>query len=231
MPHAIATALIVVCLLHASSSPAAAQHTHDRQIWVQSLALGRIGDWRTHLEVQPRVFDDGSELGLTIMRTAIGRALTPRVSAWLGYAWVPRTFGPGVRHEQRIFQQLLVNPPAAGGWTPQVRLRLEQRWQNQPWDGSSHRLRTLVRAQRPLDAARRWQLASYNELMVTFDDTPRGPASGYDRNRFYAGLMRTVSPAATVEAGYIWEHSPLPGRGDRHDHAAIGVLTLQWPRR
>jgi hypothetical protein len=224
------SSFIVVCLL-AGTAPAAAQSAHDAQLWSQAVILGRLGGWRTHLEVQPRVFDDASELGLTIVRSAVGRALTPRVSAWLGYAWVPRTFGPGVRHEQRVFQQLLVTPPAVGGVTPSVRLRLEQRWQNQPWDGTSHRLRTLVRAQRPLDAARRWQLASYNELMVTFDDTPRGPASGYDRNRFYAGLMRTVHPAAILEAGYIWEHSPLPGRGDRHDHAAIGVLTLQWPRR
>lgn len=230
MPHAIVPVLLVVYLLF-GATPAAAQHTQDSQLWVQTLALGRIGDWRTHVEVQPRVFDDVSELGLVIVRGAVGRALTPRVSAWLGYAWVPRPFGPGIRHEQRIWQQLLVTPPAVGGWTPQVRLRLEQRWQNEPWEGTSHRLRTLVRAQRPLDAARRWQVASYNELMVTFDDTTRGPQRGYDRNRFYAGLMRTVHPAATVEAGYIWEHSPLPGRGDRHDHAAIAVMTLQWPRR
>ena len=67
--------------------------------------------------------------------------------------------------------------------------------------------------------------------MVTFDDTPRGPAQGYDRNRFYAGVMRAVHPGATIEAGYIWEHSALPGPGDKHDHVAIGVLTLQWPRR
>ncbi|MGE4083652.1 MAG: DUF2490 domain-containing protein [Vicinamibacterales bacterium] len=231
MRHSLIVSAIVVCLLHAAAAPATAQHTHDAQLWVQTLALGRIGDWRTHLEVQPRVFDDGSELGLTVLRGAVGRALHPRVSAWLGYAWVPRTFGPGVRHEQRIWQQLLLAPPAFGGWVPQVRLRLEQRWQNEPWDGSSHRLRTLVRAQRPLDAGRRWQLAGYNELMVTFDETPDGPRQGYDRNRVYAGLMRTVAPALTVEGGYIWEHSPIDGPGDRHDHAAIVVMTLQWPRR
>jgi hypothetical protein len=230
MSNATATALIVAGALFAASPPAAAQHTQDAQVWVQALALGRVGDWRTHLEAQPRVFDGASELGLTIIRAAIGRALTPQVSAWLGYAWVPRTFGPGVRHEQRIWQQLLIAPSAVHGWTPLVRLRLEQRWLD-PWDGRSHRLRALARAQRPFASDGRWQLASYNELMLTFDDTPAGPQRGYDRNRFYAGVMRSVSPAATLEAGYIWEHSPLTGRGDRHDHAAIAVMTLQWPRR
>jgi hypothetical protein len=222
--------LSVVCLL-TGTVPVTAQSRHDGQVWSQTLALGRIGEWRTHLEVQPRVFGDVSELGLTIIRGAIGRALHPRAAVFVGYAWVPRTFGDGVRHEQRIWQQLLVTPPAVVGWTPTVRLRLEQRWQNEPWDSSSHRLRSLVRAQRPIDAARRWQIAGYNELMVTFDETPDGPRQGYDRNRFYSGLMRTVSPALTVEGGYIWEHSPIDGPGSRHDHAAIVVATLQWPRR
>jgi hypothetical protein len=222
---------IAVCLLHAGATSVHAQSVHDAQLWSQALVVGRVGDWRTHLEIQPRVFDDVSELGLVINRVAIGRAVHPRVSAWLGYAWVPRPFGPGIRHEQRIWQQVIVTPPAVQGWTPTVRLRLEQRWQNEPWDGSSHRLRTLVRMQRPFDAARRWQFATYDELMVTFDETPSGPRQGYDRNRFYAGVMRTVSPAVTVEGGYIWEHSPLAGPGNRDDHAAIGVVTVQWPRR
>jgi hypothetical protein len=222
---------IAVCLLHVNAPSVHAQSAHDAQKWVQALAVGRIGDWRTHAEIQPRVFDDVSELGLVINRVAIGRAVHPRVSTWIGYAWVPRPFGPGMRHEQRIWQQLLVTPPPVRGWTPTVRLRLEQRWQDQPWDGSSHRLRTLVRAQKPFDNARRWQFATYNELMITFDETPAGPRQGYDRNRFYAGVLRTLSPALTFEGGYIWEHSPLTGAGDRHDHAAITVVTLQWPRR
>jgi hypothetical protein len=231
MSYPTVALLLLVCLLGAPPS-AGAQDTQDGQIWVQALALGRLSEhWRSHVEVQPRFVDDASELGLTIIRAAIGRALTPRASLWLGYAWVPRTQGDGVRHEQRVWQQLLLTPPALAGWTPVVRLRLEQRWQNEPWDGTSHRLRTLVRAQRPFRAGSRWQFAAYNELMVTFDETPEGPAQGFDRNRFYTGLMRTLNPAATVEAGYIWEHVAQSSGPNRNDHVAIGVLTLQWPRR
>ena len=223
--------LLLVCLLSAPPS-AGAQDTQDGQIWVQALALGRLSEhWRSHVEVQPRWLDDASELGLTIIRAAIGRALTPRASLWLGYAWVPRTQGEGVRHEQRVWQQLLFTPPALAGWTPVVRLRLEQRWQNEPWDGTSHRLRTLVRAQRPFRAGSRWQFAAYDELMVTFDETPEGPIQGFDRNRLYTGLMRTLNPVVTVEAGYIWEHVAQSSGPSRNDHVAIGVLTLQWPRR
>lgn len=228
MRQTLATLAVLAALLPA---PATAQPDPDGQVWVQAVASGRFaGEWRSHLELQPRWFDGSSELGLTMFRGALGRALSPVVSAWLGYAWVPRTFGDGVRYEQRIWQQLLVTPAAVGGWTPQVRLRLEQRWQNEPWDGSSHRLRLLTRVQRRFGPASPWQFATYDEVMVTFDETPRGPVQGFDRNRFYAGLMRAVGPAATVESGYIWEYSPVAGAGSRNDHVLIAVLTLQWPR-
>jgi Protein of unknown function (DUF2490) len=209
---------------------AAAQQNPDRQIWVQGLALGQLSEnWRSHVEVQPRWFDDGSELGLTIVRTALGRRLTPRVTAWLGHAWVPRTFGEGVRHEQRIWQQLTLTGPALGAWSTLGRLRVEQRWL-EPWDGVSHRVRMMARAQRPVGATKRWGLWAYDELMVTLDDTPRGPASGFDRNRLAGGLSRRLSPVASVDAGYLWERGVF-GAGRRNDHVAIGVLNLSLPRR
>lgn len=229
------TLALSLCLLAALDVPAFAQgnqDTPDGQIWIQGIAVGRLSeDWRSHIEVQPRWVDDGSELGLTIVRTAIGRQVTPRVSLWLGHVWVPRTQGEGVRHEQRIWQQLLAALPAAGGWSPTLRMRLEQRWQPDPWDGVSHRVRAMLRAQRPLRPQSRWQIAVYDEVMVTFDETPRGPLQGFDRNRVYGGIIRALSPTVAVEAGYVWEHAALAGPGSRNDHVAMGVVTLQWPRR
>lgn len=207
-----------------------AQPNPDRQVWVQGLAIGQLSDnWRSHIEVQPRWFEDGSELGLTIIRYAIGRRLTPRVTAFVGHAWVPRTFGEGVRHEQRIWQQFSVVGPALGGWSTSGRLRVEQRWL-EPWDGASHRVRMLARAQRPVGATKRWGVWAYDELMVTLDDTPRGPASGFDRNRLAGGVSRRLAPIVSVDAGYLWERGVF-GAGRRNDHIAIGVLNLSLPRR
>jgi Protein of unknown function (DUF2490) len=214
----------------AGGADASAQQNPDRQIWVQGLALGQLSEnWRSHIEVQPRWFDDGSELGLTIVRTALGRRLTPRVTAWLGQAWVPRTFGEGVRHEQRIWQQLTLTGPALGAWSTLGRLRVEQRWL-EPWDGVSHRVRMLARAQRPVGVTKQWGVWAYDELMVTLDDTPRGPQDGFDRNRLAAGITRRLSGVASVDAGYLWERGVF-GAGRRNDHVAIGVLNLSLPRR
>ncbi len=220
-------ALVLVLLM--TPDTARAQDTSDGQVWVQALAIGQLGDdWRTHVEVQPRWMNDASELGLTIVRTAIGRRVAPRLTAWLGHAWVPRTLGAGVRHEQRVWQQLLLNAPAVARWTPTVRLRLEQRWL-QPWDGASHRVRLLARAQRPLGARTPWAVFTYDEGMFTLDHTPRGPVRGFDRNRLAAGLVRRFSPVVSADLGYVWETTAIP-HGRRNDHVLLAVLNLSVPR-
>lgn len=222
---------IAVLALALAPDLAHAQPAPDRQLWLQALALGQLpGAWRTHLEVQPRRFDGGSELGLTIVRAALGRRLSPRVTAWAGYAWVPRTFGPGVKHEQRIWQQLSITGPSLGAWATSARIRVEQR-RLEPWDGVSHRLRMLARTQRPLGAGSPWGVWAYDELMVTMDDTRLGPSSGYDRNRLAGGVSRRLSPAASIDAGYLWERATRGATARRNDHVAIGVLNLAWPRR
>lgn len=228
-------ALLTLCLLiPIAPSPAAAQtlpDDHDIQVWMQALAIGPLSpNWRIHLEAQPRVFDNGSELGLTIVRTAIGRQLTPRISLWGGYAWVPRSLGPRTTHEQRSWQQLSLSLPAAGGWTPSARIRLEQRWL-EPWTNASHRLRMMARVQRPLVVGAPWHVAFYDEAMVTLDTTARGPFKGYDRNRLFSGLGRRLTPSFTLEAGYLWENSTIRGPRQRNDHVALTTLNITWPRR
>ncbi|MGE0451746.1 MAG: DUF2490 domain-containing protein [Vicinamibacterales bacterium] len=222
---------LVLALLVCVGGPRAAwaQDRSEAQLWVQVLAIGQLpGGWRTHLEVQPRVMGDVSELGLTIVRTALGRQIAPRASLWIGYAWVPRTLGPGVQHEQRIWQQLLVSGPSPGRWTTTGRFRLEQR-RLEPWADTSHRFRAMVRAQRRIGAGP-WSLATYNEAMFTFDATSPGPERGYDRNRLYFGLVRRLSPALSLEGGYIWENSTIRGSLRRNDHVAIAVVNLAVPR-
>lgn len=209
---------------------AAAQDNPDAQMWIQMLAVGDLANnWRTHIEVQPRFMDDASELGLTLIRTALGRSIAPRLSAWIGHAWVPRTLGADTRHEQRIWQQLLAAPPPVSGWTPSIRFRMEQRWLA-PWNGVAHRLRLLTRAQRTLGTARRWGVFAYDEVMVTLDRTPRGPSRGYDRNRLSAGVVRRFSPTASTDVGYIWENTAIV-EGRRNEHIFVAVLNLAVPRR
>ncbi len=221
-------AALVVVLVTLAAATAAAQDNPDRQVWGQVLALGALGDhWRTHVEVQPRVMNDASELGLTIVRTGLGRRVTPRMTLFLGHAWIPRTLGAGVRHEQRLWQQMSVSAPAVAGWSPSLRLRLEQRWLA-PWPDTAHRARVMVRGQRAL-ASTPWSLFAYDELMVNLDRTTGGPARGFDRNRVAGGVTRRWSPVVSADLGYLWEHSAIPA-GRRNDHVVVVVLNLSVPR-
>lgn len=220
---------VVAAALVLAATPVSAQVDPDGQAWGQVLAIGRIGDsWRSHVEVQPRFMNDASELGLTIVRTAVGRRVAPRVTAWVGHAWVPRSLGAGVRHEQRFWQQLSFAGPAVAGWTPSARLRVEQRWL-EPWQGTSHRVRLLARAQRALGAKSPWGLFAYNEAMFTLDRTPRGPLRGFDRNRLSGGVVRRFLPAMSADLGYIWETTAVPD-GRRNHHVLVAVLNLSVPR-
>lgn len=226
----IRTALICLSLLCVAATPVAAQDTQDGQLWMQALATGQLSkNWRSHLELQPRLFDNASELGITLVRTAVGRQLSPRATVWLGHAWIPRSLGPTTTHEQRIWQQLSLTFPRAGRWAPSARIRLEQRWLGQ-WANSVHRVRLMARAQRPLNTESPWHVALFNEAMITLDTTPSGPFRGYDRNRLWGGIGRRLSPTFTTEFGYMWENSTIRGPRQRNEHVALVVLNINWPK-
>lgn len=223
--------LVGVFALVLSVSPVRAQDYQDGQLWSQTVVTSQLSaKWRSHIEFQPRVFDNVRELGITIIRTAIGRQLTPRVTVWAGHAAVARSLGPATHWENRIWQQLSLTLPRAGAWSPSARVRLEQRHLDS-WANTSHRLRVMARAQRPVRANSPWHVAFYDEAMFTFDTTARGPYSGYDRNRAFSGMGRRLSPAFTVEGGYLWENSTVRGPGQRNDHIGLVVLNVAWPRR
>lgn len=217
-------ALVLVVL--AAPAQAFAQAQHDSQVWIQFLDTHPLApEWRLHLEVQPRWSQDVSELDHTLFRWAVGRVLTNRVSVWGGHAWVPRTLGEGVRHEHRVWEQLSVTLPPAARWNPSLRFRLEQRFQG--WEDNSHRLRTMVRAVRPLKTGT-WSIATWDELMLTFDKTERGPVRGYDRNRAFGGVLRRLSPKAGLEFGYLLQASNPPTAPPQYDHAAFAWINLTY---
>ena len=206
---------------------ATAQPDGDRHVWVQAVAvLGVSENWRLHLEEQPRWFDDGTALFQNILRTAVGRRVGGRASVWAGHAWVAKPPGPGVKHEQRAWQQVLVTPPPAGGWVTSLRWRQEQRWQPD-WDGTSQRIRLMARAAHSIGSSR-WLAVLWEEAMVTLSATGGGPPKGFDQNRLFGGVSRRVSPHATVDAGYMWFAVRQPS-GQRSDgHVTLATVNLTF---
>lgn len=215
---------MVLCL--STPAVAAAQDTVDQQLWLQVLATIRLSEnWRLHLEEWPRFSVDADGATQVITRTAIGRRLSPAATLWGGYAWIAKPPGPGVTHEHRIWQQLSLTLPTAAKWTPSIRVRLEQRFQ-ETWSDSSHRLRLMGRGVRPFDAGRRWALATWDELLLTLDETAVGPWQGVDQNRLFGGVLRQFSPKVGLEFGYLWVTSNPPSTARTHTHALSVWLNL-----
>jgi hypothetical protein len=180
--------------------------------------------WLVHAEVQPRWNDDISQKDQLLLRGAIGRRLGPRVSVWAGYGYFPRWTDDGRLDEQRTWQQLSASFPRMGKWAPSIRVRPEQRYLDS-WGDTSHRLRALGRLVRPIGASP-WSLAVWDEYFVTLDDTANGPARGFDQNRLFGTVVRTLSAAVSVEAGYMWQLQPsTPTRGTRHGHTLFTWVT------
>lgn len=200
----------------AGAVPAFAQADGDRHLWLQAVAVVKVDEaWRLHLEAQPRWFEDVSAPFQVLARTAVGRQMTPAVSLWAGHGWIAKPPGPGVKHEQRLWEQISASLPAATGWAFLVRWRQEQRWQ-EGWDGVSHRTRLMGRASHRFRGA--WSAIVWDEAMVTLNPTGSGPVRGFDQNRLFGGVGRRLSPQVAIEGGYLWfALRPTPGvRSDNH---------------
>lgn len=205
------------------SAPHAAAQTTDDDVeqWTLLLATLRPApEWRVHLELQPRLGNGFTTVQQHLTRWAVGRQLSPRVTAWAGHAWVVTPPGPGTQHEQRLWQQLTVGLPRAGAWSPSLRLRLEQRFVDR-WSDTSHRARALARVVRPLQGSPHWAVVAWDEVFVTLDETRVGPARGLDRNRLFGGVRRTLSPNAALEGGYLWQTARPRVGPQQHDHVAF----------
>ena len=219
---------IVVGLFAWLSLPApvlAQSSAHDTQLWLLLLAQLRVGDqWLVHAEAQPRWNDDVTRADQVLLRGAIGRRLGSRTSVWAGYAYTPRQGSDAWTHEQRLWQQFSATLPKVGQWTPSIRIRPEQRFLAS-WGDTSYRLRAMGRAVRPLDGSA-WSVVTWNEYFVTLDDTDDGPERGFDQNRLFAGVVRRMSSAVTLESGYMWQFVPETDTAPRrHNHTILIWLT------
>lgn len=219
--------LLLLAVLTIGPSRSAEAAETDWQEWTLFIVQGDFSKkWRGYFEVQPRLGDDMSRMERLIVRPAIGYRIRDNVSVWAGYGWTP-LISPDFDHEHRAFQQLLVEGKVGeAGLTN--RTRLEQRVIDGV-DGTSVRLRHQVRLAQPLDRQKRWAFILYDELFWNLNSTSNGPESGFDQNRIFVGLNRTVNRHLRLEGGYLLNSIDAPRTGDnRRIHAIVTTVTWQW---
>ena len=125
----------------------------------------------------------------------------------IGYGWLPN-LSPE-RMENRLWEQALFQ----GGkmeeeWAWLARGRLEQR-HIEFTSGVAHRFRGMLRVSRLLSGMR-WGAALWDEVFWNLNSLTKGPAAGFDQNRFFVGPLVQVMPGCRLELGYL---SNFVGKG------------------
>ena len=220
---AVVGAAMAFCL----SVPAQAEN--DTQAWGAVVANGPVrGNLFLWLESQARFTDDvggGSQL---IMRGAIGTRIGRDAHAIAGYAYV-RTDPEGgtVSHEHRPWQQVQFVPLHLKGGAPLVisRTRLEERI-FEDRDGTSWRLRQLIRVQFPIARQGAVQAVAFTEGFFNLNTTRWGARDGIDQWRTFVGIGFPVGDRLRLEPGYLNQRVNRPGT-DRVNHVLSGTLFVR----
>ena len=208
-----AASVALVSLFALSSSPSSllAQTQDDGALWAMWLGQGKLGDkdsgldrWRWWLDAQVRWRDNGQTYDSSFFRPGIGYAITDRVTAHFGYAFIESDpAGRDPFHENRLWQQLNWNVPA-GELTVQSRTRLEQRFlEDQSEEG--WRLRQLFKTTVPVVEDKSTFVSIWDEMFWDLGDTDWGQRAGFRQNRAFLGLGQFLDEkkSVSIEVGYL----------------------------
>lgn len=194
--------LLLFCLL---LTPLQAQDNGEDKLgaWYMYFGTNRVSErWSIHSEAQFRFYDLASNFNQLLLRTGANYHISDRAIATLGYAyiWTDPTFEDGGAlldriSEHRIFQQFLLYNQV-GQFRFEHRYRLEQRFLD--FDGpadTEHRARYRLQVTYPLNDT--YFLNAYDEVFINLQE----PLFG--QNRLYFALGARVSPALSLQAGYL----------------------------
>lgn len=193
----------LLLLLLLLQTPARAQDTGESTLgaWYMYFGTHRVAErWSIHNEAQFRFYDLGGNFNQLLLRVGANYHISDAAIATLGYANIPTdpTFEDGPLNqvrEHRLFEQF-IGRHALGSWAIEHRFRLEQRFLGGDIPGDTqHRTRYRLQATYPLGDT--FFVNLYDEVFLNL----QGEVFG--QNRLYLALGARVSPAVSLQAGYL----------------------------
>lgn len=216
--------------------PVAAEVDNDLGLWLVLLGQGsaapidaRLGKLRWWFDGQARFLDESNGFAQSLIRPGIGYALTDRVTAWGGYAWIRSTPGAGRNSEEHRGWQQVTWSTRLDSLAIGSRTRLEQRFVDTGHD-TGWRLRQFVKLTHPLPLHPRLGLAGYDEAFFDLNDTDWGADTGFAQNRLFAGFSWRLDGAGKIvaECGYLNQFIRNPSRADPMNHILSLHLLLSY---
>ena len=214
--------------------------SQDFRLWSPVyLTMKLPSSFLAYMEVNPRFadLDDAGHIDQLLLRPAFGYQLTDKLSIWQGYAWVGHF---NQKHtppqspffeENRIYQQVNYKHKFSN-MKLLSRTRLEERWIEHA-DGTAVRFRQMLRLDYPLPIAPDWALVGYDEIFINLNTvgavTGKGPASGFDQNRFFLGVNKTFNQYINVDLGYqnqLLNSRQISGLANQMNHIILIQLFI-----
>ncbi|MEM8772880.1 MAG: DUF2490 domain-containing protein [Pseudomonadota bacterium] len=171
-----------------------------------------------------RFNNNASDLGVTIIRPALGWRVNNSLDVWAGYARVvSRDDGRPDIEEDRFWQQATYALPSVFGGSLSGRSRLEQRFRGTGETG--WRYRQFVRWAKPIGNSD-FSAVVWDELFLNFNDAEGVQRSGFDQNRFFVGAAWHIKDNVRLEGGYLNNVLDTPIAKEQINHNVS--LTLFW---
>lgn len=218
----IGSVLICSSIL-ATGSAARCSVDQDMQMWtpvVLDIPIHR--KLRGYMEVGPRIGDGVSKVKQLLVRPALEYRFNKSFSFFTGYLWQTTYGDPQVLHENRIWQQILLDKDIKR-LSILNRTRLEQRMFNDV-SGTGHRARHMVKLD--FDISKKFYLCNFHELFVNLNSVKDGPQRGIDQYRMFAGVGVRPLKNTRVEAGYQYQYVNRADQFDDQGNHAILIQTF-----
>lgn len=192
------------------ATPARAQ---DKEIWTAAMFQAAVDPGPTGFRLWLDLHDRRNAAGSTfIVRPGVGWAVTPWLSVWGGYAWIPQDPDEGDPvSEHRAWEQVVLGHNL-GRVAGSLRIRQEQRFRDEE---INHRTRALGRV--GVKLAGPVSLQVWDEVFFSFNETSWFPYEGYDQNRFFVGPAVEGFKGFRLEAGYL-NHDLARGETSANNH-------------
>ncbi len=182
--------------------------------------------WLYFLEGHFRFFSPNHFYDQFIARSALGYQLTPRISIWQGYDWIP-TYVPAqnkLRTEQRLWQQVIWQITTSKPYSLSLRSRLEERYfeDQTPW-GLRLRERILFRV--PKYWHQRYTPILSDEVFIAATHSDWINTRVLNQNRFFIGVGIPVFKNSELAVGYL-NQWVLQNANNQMNHILCFTLTL-----
>jgi Protein of unknown function (DUF2490) len=199
-----AAAAIVLCLAAAGlAAPAAGQTAPDVRTWTAVSVQGRAATnspWRWTSDSLVRARDGAGTLDFLAERVMVTRDVARRSSVGVGYAYGEGFPDAGSLREHRFVQQYAWSGNGVGRRLS-LRTRVEERFVTGQ-DAMLLRVRQQARITWPLRPRQRLRGVASEELFVRAN-SPKLTPRGFDSNRVFVGVARSLTPRSSVEIGYL----------------------------